>query len=91
MQVDEAIKALNRVKEIIDSHNRYRRLETINLIPSENVMSPLAEYFYLNDMMGRYAEGTIRSRYCQGLRYVDEIQGPSQTWRSTWLSPRAVK
>ena len=74
MQVDEAIKALNRVKEIIDSHNRYRRLETINLIPSENVMSPLAEYFYLNDMMGRYAEGTIRNRYYQGLRYVDEME-----------------
>ncbi len=41
---------LNDVLNIVKTHNKWRRLETINLIPSENVMSPLAEYIYLNDM-----------------------------------------
>jgi Glycine/serine hydroxymethyltransferase len=50
---------LNDVLDIVRTHNRWRRLETINLIASENVMSPLAEYLYINDMEGRYAEGTL--------------------------------
>ena len=63
-----------RVIDIVKNHNKWRRLETINLIPSENVMSPLAEYLYLNDMMGRYAEGTIRNRFYQGAKYIDELE-----------------
>lgn len=74
MELKDALNALNRVSEIVNNHNRWRRKETINLIPSENVMSPLAEYFYLNDMMGRYAEGTIGNRYYQGVKYVDELE-----------------
>ncbi len=63
-----------RVIDIVKNHNKWRRLETINLIPSENVMSPLAEYLYLNDMMSRYAEGTIRNRFYQGAKYIDELE-----------------
>jgi len=65
------------VKEVLDvvlRHNRWRRWETINLIASENVMSPLAEIFYINDFGGRYAEGTIGSRYYQGTKYVDVVE-----------------
>ncbi|WP_291999576.1 serine hydroxymethyltransferase [Caldivirga sp.] len=74
MNLSDAINAVNRVRDIINSHNTWRRRETINLIPSENVMSPLAEYFYINDMMGRYAEGTIGNRYYQGVKYVDDME-----------------
>lgn len=56
------------------THNRWRRYETINLIASENAMSPLAEAAYLSDMMHRYAEGKPFKRYYQGTRYVDEIE-----------------
>ncbi len=55
-------------------HNRWRRFETINLIASENVMSPLAEAAYVSDMMHRYAEGKPFKRYYQGTRYVDEVE-----------------
>jgi len=55
-------------------HNRWRRYETVNLIASENVMSPLAEAAYLSDMMHRYAEGKPFKRYYQGTRYVDEVE-----------------
>nr|WP_148224604.1 serine hydroxymethyltransferase [Vulcanisaeta moutnovskia] len=66
---------LNEVLDIVKTHNKWRRLEAINLIPSENVMSPLAEYVYLNDMEGRYAEGTLGSRYYQGTKYIDRLEG----------------
>jgi len=66
---------LNKVLDIVKLHNQWRRLETINLIASENVMSPLAEYVYLNDMEGRYAEGTLGNRYYQGTKYIDTLEG----------------
>ncbi len=70
------VKLPPEAREVIEAtraHNRWRR-ETINLIASENVMSPLAEALYLNDMMHRYAEGKPRKRYYQGLRYVDVVE-----------------
>ncbi|MFN3804122.1 MAG: serine hydroxymethyltransferase [Pyrobaculum sp.] len=65
---------LREVLEAALRHNIWRRRETINLIASENVMSPLAELFYINDLGGRYAEGTVGNRYYQGTRYVDTLE-----------------
>lgn len=65
------------VLDVLDTvlrHNAWRRGETINLIASENVMSPLAELLYVNDLAGRYAEGTVGQRYYQGTRYVDVLE-----------------
>jgi glycine hydroxymethyltransferase len=62
------------VLELVLRHNRWRLYETINLIASENVMSPLAWMAYLNDMMHRYAEGKPFKRYYQGTRFVDEVE-----------------
>ncbi len=62
------------VLRIVANHNKWRRLECINLIASENVMSPLAEAAYLTDMMHRYAEGKPRKRYYQGTKYVDDVE-----------------
>ncbi|RLG77160.1 MAG: serine hydroxymethyltransferase [Thermoprotei archaeon] len=65
---------IRRIVEITRSHNRWRRFECINLIASENVMSPLAEAAYFTDMMHRYAEGKPGKRYYQGNIYTDEIE-----------------
>ncbi|MCD6279074.1 MAG: serine hydroxymethyltransferase [Desulfurococcales archaeon] len=65
---------LIKVVEITRAHNRWRRFECINLIASENVMSPLAEAAYFTDMMHRYAEGKPRKRFYQGNIYTDEIE-----------------
>lgn len=65
---------LLRALEITKKHNIWRRFECINLIASENVMSPLAEAAYFTDMMHRYAEGKPRKRYYQGNIYTDEIE-----------------
>lgn len=65
---------LKHVYDLTTTHTRYRKRETINLIASENVMSPLAMLMYLNDMMHRYAEGKPFKRFYQGLKYVDELE-----------------
>ncbi|NOZ31111.1 MAG: serine hydroxymethyltransferase [Crenarchaeota archaeon] len=54
--------------------NTWRLHESINLIASENVMSPLALKAYLSDFMDRYAEGKPFKRYYQGARYIDELE-----------------
>ncbi len=64
---------LSRIINLTIEHNTWRR-SSINLIPSENVMSPLAEAVYMCDMMHRYAEGRPRRRLYQGLIYVDEVE-----------------
>ncbi|MEM0025742.1 MAG: serine hydroxymethyltransferase [Zestosphaera sp.] len=86
---------LIRVVELTRAHNRWRRLETINLIPSENVMSPLAEVAYMTDMMHRYAEGKPKKRYYQGLTYVDEVELlvmdlMSRLFKVKYVEPRPI-
>lgn len=65
---------LVKVVELTRTHNRWRRFECINLIASENTMSPLAEAAYFTDMMHRYAEGKPGKRYYQGNIYTDEVE-----------------
>lgn len=65
---------LRKAIRLVNDANRKRRLETINLIASENVMSPLAEKAYLSDFMSRYAEGKPRKRYYQGTHEIDELE-----------------
>ena len=65
---------ITKIIELTRSHDKWRRTETINLIASENVMSPLAEYLYLNDMMGRYAEGPPGKKLYQGTCYMDQVE-----------------
>ena len=65
---------LQKVLDLTREQNRWRRTETINLIASENVMSPLAESVYMSDFMSRYAEGLPFKRYYQGTKYIDELE-----------------
>ncbi|MEM2957722.1 MAG: serine hydroxymethyltransferase [Candidatus Jordarchaeaceae archaeon] len=65
---------LRRTLELVEKHNTWRREECLNLIASENIMSPLAIKVFNSDMMHRYAEGLPYKRYYQGTKYVDEIE-----------------
>ena len=58
---------------LVRRHNEWRR-NCVNLIASENVMSPACEKLYVSDLMHRYAEGTPRKRYYRGLEYIDQIE-----------------
>jgi glycine hydroxymethyltransferase len=64
---------MNKIISLLKKHENWRK-NCINLIASENVMSPLAEKAYLSDLMHRYGEGMPFKRYYQGLKYFDEIE-----------------
>ncbi|MEF8848774.1 MAG: serine hydroxymethyltransferase [Candidatus Thermoplasmatota archaeon] len=48
--------------------------ESIPMIASENVLSPLAKEMLTTDFHGRYAEGTPGNRYYQGCKYFDNVE-----------------
>jgi len=85
---------LGRIIDLTVEHNTWRR-SSLNMIPSENVMSPLAEAVYMCDMMHRYAEGRPRRRLYQGLKYVDEVEElvmdlMSRLFRVKYVEPRPI-
>jgi glycine hydroxymethyltransferase len=64
---------MKKFLSLLKNHNDWRE-NCVNLIASENVMSPFCEGLYVSDLMHRYAEGLPFERYYQGLKYVDEIE-----------------
>jgi glycine hydroxymethyltransferase len=69
---------MEKIIKLLSEHNSWRK-RCINLIASENVMSPFCERYYISDLMHRYAEGLPFHRYYQGLKYVDQIEDLTQT------------
>jgi glycine hydroxymethyltransferase len=67
---EETLRALLAVVEGQD----YWRRRTINLIASENVLSPVALRAMSSDFVARYAEGHPGARYYEGTRYIDEVE-----------------
>jgi glycine hydroxymethyltransferase len=59
---------------IVHAQNEWRGKQTLNLIASENVMSPKASQLYYSDFEHRYAEGEVGDRYYEGVKYADEIE-----------------
>jgi glycine hydroxymethyltransferase len=59
---------------VVEEQEKWRGTETINLIASENVMSPVARSVFASDFMHRYAEGTIGNRMYEGTRLVDTVE-----------------
>ena len=68
---------MQKILSLLEDHNNWRK-NCVNLIASENVMSPFCEKLYVSDLMHRYAEGLPFERYYQGLKYVDEIESITQ-------------
>ena len=68
---------MEKMLSLVGQHNKWRG-ECINLIASENVMSPACEKLYVSDLMHRYAEGVPYKRYYKGLQYVDQIEDLTQ-------------
>lgn len=88
--LDEAIK----LRELAKEHNRFFK-ESIPLIASENIMSPLAMEMLITDLGFRYAEGLPHHRYYQGNIYVDQIEDKiielsNKLFRSKQSDPRPV-
>jgi len=73
----EANNVMDKMLSLVKEHNKWRG-ECVNLIASENVMSPDCEKLYVSDLMHRYAEGVPYKRYYRGLQYVDQIEDLTQ-------------
>jgi glycine hydroxymethyltransferase len=71
-----APEALGRVRTLIAAHEGWRN-RTINLIASENVISPAVRAALDTDLEGRYADypgRDLRERRYRGNRYIVEIE-----------------
>ena len=68
-----AREAAQSIRSLTRRHSSWFK-DSIPLIASENVMSPLAREVMNSDLHNRYAEGLPGKRYYQGNIYVDEIE-----------------
>ena len=68
---------LREIAQLCAAQEQWRS-ETINLIASENVLSPAVRALFDNDFHHRYAEGHPGARYYEGTRYIDSIEGKTQ-------------
>lgn len=66
-------KNVSRIEELTKHQNEWR-IQTINLIASENVLSRRAREIMGSDFAHRYAEGHPGERYYQGTDIIDEIE-----------------
>jgi glycine hydroxymethyltransferase len=68
------VEMLDKIKKCVETHNRWRREECLNMIASENVMSPMATKFFCTDFEGRYNEHTGPDCHYCGTAYSYEIE-----------------
>ncbi|MDX1607893.1 MAG: serine hydroxymethyltransferase [Candidatus Spechtbacterales bacterium] len=70
-KTDPAVADINKSEE-------ERQLETINLIASENYVSPAVREASSSVFTNKYSEGYPRKRYYPGNEYVDEVEELAQ-------------
>jgi len=72
------MKELNKIKKIIEKQNQWRKKECLNMIASENLISPMTEKFLISDFIGRYNEHGIKNgkflTHYQGVKYANQIE-----------------
>ncbi|MCJ7516701.1 MAG: serine hydroxymethyltransferase [Methanomassiliicoccales archaeon] len=61
------------IRNQVKAHNRWFE-ESLPLIASENLLSPLAKEMMVSDFHDRYAEGMPGKRYYQGNKFVDRVE-----------------
>ena len=62
---------INEIISLIDKHKEWRVRDSINLIPSENITSPMVRSILSSDLGQRY---TSRDKFYMGTRFIDEIE-----------------
>lgn len=82
------------LRRTIHAHDGWRAT-TLNLIASENVLSPAARSVLDSDLLHRYAEGHPGARYYEGTQYVDRIEADASAacrrlFRCAWADVRPV-
>jgi glycine hydroxymethyltransferase len=59
------------ILSLVKKHEKWRCKQCLNLIPSENIMSPTARKLLSSELVHRY---TARDRFYMGTRFTDEIE-----------------
>ncbi|MDA1194345.1 MAG: serine hydroxymethyltransferase [Planctomycetota bacterium] len=85
---------LQHIRETIEANDVWRG-HTINLIASENVLSPAARRVLDSDLLHRYAEGHPGGRYYEGTRYIDVIESLTaetlrRVFQAGWADVRPI-
>ena len=62
---------IDEILSLVDKHEEWRGKKCLNLIPSENVMSPSVRRLLSSELGHRY---TARDRFYMGTRFIDEIE-----------------
>ncbi len=62
---------ISEILSLVKKHEQWRGKECLNLIPSENVMSPAVRSLLASELGHRY---TARDRFYMGTRFIDEIE-----------------
>ena len=62
---------ISEILSLVEKHEQWRGKECLNLIPSENVMSPAVRSLLASELGHRY---TARDRFYMGTRFIDEIE-----------------
>ncbi|MBX5321320.1 MAG: hypothetical protein QHH12_06205 [Candidatus Bathyarchaeota archaeon] len=62
---------ISDILSLVEKHEQWRGNECLNLIPSENVMSPAVRSLLASELGHRY---TARDRFYMGTRFIDEIE-----------------
>jgi glycine hydroxymethyltransferase len=62
---------ISEILALVEKHENWRGKECLNLIPSENVMSPAVRGLLSSELVHRY---TARDRFYMGTRFMDEIE-----------------
>jgi glycine hydroxymethyltransferase len=62
---------IDEILNLVEKHEEWREKRCLNLIPSENVMSPAVRGLLSSELAQRY---TSRDRFYMGTRFIDEIE-----------------
>jgi glycine hydroxymethyltransferase len=62
---------IDEILSLVRKHEEWRRKQCLNLIPSENIMSPAVRSLLSSDLGQRY---TARDHFYMGTRFTDEIE-----------------
>jgi glycine hydroxymethyltransferase len=62
---------IDEILNLVSSHEKWRTKQCLNLIPSENVMSPAVRGLLSSDLANRY---TSVDRFYMGTHFTDEIE-----------------
>jgi len=68
-----AVEDAAKIREIVKKHIEWFR-DSLPMIASENLISPMAMELLITDLHNRYAEGLPGKRYYQGNIYVDQLE-----------------